>query len=411
MSDEIEQHILDKYEIIDKRGKGAYGIVWKAIQRKTGRVVALKKVFDAFQNQTDSQRTFREVLYLKHLQGHENIIKLISVAKSRNKKDLYLVFEFMESDLHAVIRADILTAEHHRFIIYQIIRAVKYIHESGIVHRDLKPANILLNSDCAVKLADFGLSRAVREKANTAGKPTPSSKYFKSGSIKSKIPVKYFMQTTKEGEQNQNSPLNTQPKQKHFISDEDPEELEECLTDYIATRWYRAPEIILGSNCYSYSADMWSIGCIYAEMVLGCPLFDGKSTFHQVELIFTGLKVDIEKEDLSFVKSEVSTVLLQNLPKNQNSVIAQKMSNLRQKCPDDGWDFLMRAFQVHPDNRISIECALRHPFFKHYYKPDDLTRKANSKIIMPVDENIKLEIQEYQKLLFKLLKTLKESEE
>lgn len=121
--------------------------MWKAV-RKTNRVVALKKVFDAFQNPTDSQRTFREVLYLRHLQGHDNIIKLISVIKSYNKKDIYLVFEYMESDLHAVIRADILTADHHRFIIYQILLAVKYTHESGIVHRDLKPANILLDSNC-----------------------------------------------------------------------------------------------------------------------------------------------------------------------------------------------------------------------------------------------------------------------
>lgn len=387
MSDDIEKHIIEKYEIIDKRGKGAYGVVWKAIQRKSNRVVALKKVFDAFQNQTDAQRTFREVLYLKHLQGHDNIIKLMSVAKSYNKKDLYLVFEYMESDLHAVIRAGILACEHHRFITYQIMLAVKYIHESGIVHRDLKPANILLNSDCSVKLADFGLSRALRENAVSGKKTDNSSKYFK-GNRKMQF-------NDENGVKDGN------------VDEENKEEMDECLTDYIATRWYRAPEIILGSNRYSYSADVWSIGCIYAEMVLGCPLFDGKSTFHQVELIFNGLKVDWEKEDVSFANSEISRTLIQNLPKESNGLSYQKIQLLRQKCPKDGFDFLMRTLTINPKNRIRIEDALKHPFFGAFYKPKDMENKPLGKIVMPVDENVKLEIKEYQKLLFRVLKTMK----
>ena len=145
MSDEIESHIVEKYEILEKKGKGAYGVVWKAAQRRTGKIVALKKVFDAFQNETDSQRTFREVMYLKHLAGHRNIVKLLSVVKSYNKKDLYLVFEYLESDLHSVIRANILKDIHQRYIIYQTLLATRYVHAAGIVHRDLKPANILLS--------------------------------------------------------------------------------------------------------------------------------------------------------------------------------------------------------------------------------------------------------------------------
>jgi mitogen-activated protein kinase 15 len=161
MNEEIEPHILRKFEIIQKLGKGAYGVVWKSIDRKTKQVVALKKVFDAFHNATDAQRTFREVMFLQELNGHENIIKLINIIKAENNKDLYLVFDFMETDLHAVIRANILEEIHKQYIVYQIIKSLKYIHSGDLIHRDLKPSNVLLNSECHVKVADFGLARSV----------------------------------------------------------------------------------------------------------------------------------------------------------------------------------------------------------------------------------------------------------
>ena len=118
MSEEIEPHIFKKFEILQKLGKGAYGIVWKAIEKHTKKVVALKKVFEAFHNSTDAQRTFREVMILHDLKDHENIIKLLQVIKADNNKDLYLVFEFMETDLHHVIKAGILKSVHKQYIIY-----------------------------------------------------------------------------------------------------------------------------------------------------------------------------------------------------------------------------------------------------------------------------------------------------
>ena len=108
MTDKIEPHILRKFEIVQKIGKGAYGIVWKAIDKKFKKTVALKKVFDAFHNATDAQRTFREIMFLQELNGHENIVRLLNIIKAENNKDIYLVFDFMETDLHAVIRAKIL---------------------------------------------------------------------------------------------------------------------------------------------------------------------------------------------------------------------------------------------------------------------------------------------------------------
>jgi|Transcript_8117 mitogen-activated protein kinase 15 len=147
MSEEIEAHVLKKYEILQKLGKGAYGIVWKAIDRKTREIVALKKNFDAFQNATDAQRTFREILFLQELSGHENIIRLLNVIRAENDRDIYLVFDYMETDLHAVIRASILEEIHKQYIIYQTLKCLKYMHSADVLHRDLKPSNILLNAE------------------------------------------------------------------------------------------------------------------------------------------------------------------------------------------------------------------------------------------------------------------------
>lgn len=119
MAEELEPHILKKYEILQKLGKGAYGVVWKAIDKDNRNTIALKKVFDAFQNATDAQRTYREVMFLKELRDHANIVKLENVIRSANQKDIYLVFDFMETDLHAVIRANILEDIHKRYILYQ----------------------------------------------------------------------------------------------------------------------------------------------------------------------------------------------------------------------------------------------------------------------------------------------------
>jgi mitogen-activated protein kinase 15 len=124
MTEEIESHIMQKYEIVQKLGKGAYGVVWKAIDRKTKHVVALKKVFDAFHNATDAQRTFREVMFLQEMQ-HDNVIRMTNLHKADNNKDLYIVFDFMETDLHVVIRGGILEEIHQRYI-FLLLRYIIY---------------------------------------------------------------------------------------------------------------------------------------------------------------------------------------------------------------------------------------------------------------------------------------------
>ena len=116
MSDEVDRHVQRKYDIVQKLGKGAYGIVWRAQDKRTKEVVALKKIFDAFQNATDAQRTFREIMFLQEMADHEHIVKLTNVLKADNDRDIYLVFEYMETDLHAAIRANILQDIHKQCV-------------------------------------------------------------------------------------------------------------------------------------------------------------------------------------------------------------------------------------------------------------------------------------------------------
>lgn len=115
--------------------------------RRSKRQLALKKIFDAFQNATDAQRTYREISLLTQLE-HPNIVRLERVVRARNNRDLYVAFEFMEADLHSLVGETILQEVHLRFIAYQILRALQYLHSAQLLHRDLKPSNVLINSDC-----------------------------------------------------------------------------------------------------------------------------------------------------------------------------------------------------------------------------------------------------------------------
>ena len=130
--------------MVDKIGSGAYGHVWKVKSYETSKQYALKKIFGAFQNTEDAQRTYREVTLLKKL-DHPNIIKVFEVIEGKNNLDLYLVLEYQESDLYNAIKEVVLNKVHQKYIVYQIAKCLKYLHNSGVVHRDIKPSNILLD--------------------------------------------------------------------------------------------------------------------------------------------------------------------------------------------------------------------------------------------------------------------------
>lgn len=345
MSEEIDQHILRKYEVGQRVGKGAYGIVWKAIDKKNRRTVALKKIFDAFQNSTDAQRTFREIMFLQELNGqhHENIIKLLNVLKADNDKDIYLVFEYMEINLHAVIRANILEEVHKKYILYQTIKALKYMHGGDLLHRDMKPSNVLLNSDCHVKLCDFGLARSVADTGEGGAQPV--------------------------------------------------------LTDYVATRWYRAPEILLGSTRYTKGVDMWSIGCILGELLSGQPMFPGESTMNQLEKILevTGWP---DKTAIKEIKSKFTNTMLESLNYRHQQQNSDPFKTLFPSASSDALDLIKNLLQFNPRKRLTAEEALRHPYLAQFHNEEDEPR-LNGPIKISVDDNKRLTVNEYRKNLYK----------
>eukprot|EP00210_Caulerpa_lentillifera_P005220 g4987.t1 len=339
MSEVVDDIVLRKYELQRKLGKGAYGIVWQAVDRRTHQTVAVKKIFDAFQNATDAQRTFREIMFLQEVSGHENIIRLLNVLKADNDRDIYLVFEYMETDLHAVIRANILEDVHKRFIMYQLFKALKYLHSGELLHRDIKPNNLLLNSDCSLKLADFGLARSL------------SSLLQDDGTIA-------------------------------------------VLSDYVATRWYRAPEILLGCKKYSFGVDMWSSGCILGELLGSKPLFPGSSTLDQLERI-TEVTGPPTKMDLAATQSSFSAIMLEGCKFAPQRTLSSMFPNI----PPDAEDLLDKLLQFNPDKRITAEEALKHPYVSQFHNPVD-EPVASKVFTTPVNENTQFSISHYRDTLY-----------
>jgi mitogen-activated protein kinase 15 len=252
----------------------------------------------------------------------------------------------METDLHTVIRANILEGIHKQYIIYQILKALKFLHSAEIIHRDLKPSNILINSDVNIKLCDFGLARSLL--------------------------------TGKDG----SMPI---------------------LTDYVATRWYRAPEILLGSTKYSKEADMWSIGCILGELLCGKPLFPGTSTLNQLNKVLeiTGKP---SKEDIISIQSDLATTMLESIP----SIKTKNWSNIFPSASPVEIDLLKGLLCFNPNKRISVEQALAHEYVADFHDPDkEIVCKKAVKI--PIDDNVKCSVKEYRTRLYDdILKRKKE---
>ncbi|CAN9504027.1 unnamed protein product [Ophioblennius macclurei] len=340
---EVEEHISLKYEIKKRLGKGAYGIVWKAIDRHTGEIVAVKKIFDAFRNRTDAQRTFREVMFLQEFGDHPNIVKLLNVVRAQNDKDIYLIFEYMDTDLHAVIKKGTLLKDiHKRYVIYQLLKANKYLHSGNVIHRDQKPSNVLLDSDCVVKLCDFGLARSLNQIQEDSGNP--------------------------------------------------------ALTEYVATRWYRAPEILLGSTRYTKGVDMWSLGCILGEMLLGKALFPGTSTINQIEKIMSAIPHP-SPEDVLAIKSEYGSSVIQRMLLKPQVPLEDL---LQPSVPPDALDLLRGLLVFNPDKRLTAEQALQHPYVARFHNPAKETA-LTCDVVLPFDDDVQLSVVQYRNKLYEMM--------
>ena len=294
-----------KYEPLRPIGRGAYGMVCAAKDLETGHKCAVKKITNAFDNKVDALRTLREIKILRHLKDHENIIILLDIMKPTSRDnfdDVYLVSELMDTDLHQVIRSpQKLSDDHIQYFVYQVLRGLKYIHSANVLHRDLKPSNLLLNASCDLKICDFGLART----RNEAG----------------------------------------------------------FMTEYVVTRWYRAPELLLScedsKSEYSSAIDMWSVGCIFAELLGRKPLFPGKDYFHQLKLIMQVLGKP-SKEDLHFVTSEKVRQYIETLDMEDPDTIQMKFEGQNPLAVD----LCEKMLQFNPGKRISVEEALNHPYLQ-----------------------------------------------
>ncbi|XP_055981392.1 mitogen-activated protein kinase 15 [Sorex fumeus] len=345
---EVDDHVAQRYLLRRRLGKGAYGIVWKAVDRRTGEVVAIKKIFDAFRDEMDAQRTFREVALLQEFQGHPNIIRLLDVIPAANDKDLYLVFESMDTDLHAAIcKGTLLKDIHKRYIFAQLLRATKFIHSGGVIHRDQKPANVLLDANCVVKLCDFGLARPL------SGLP--------------------------QGPEGQ------------------------ALTEYVATRWYRAPEVLLSSRWYTPGVDLWSLGCILGEMLRGRPLFPGTSTLHQLQLILDTVPPP-SQEDLQALGSGFSAAIRHRLhcrpPRPLDTLLPPD-------TPPEALDLLGKLLVFAPDKRLSAAQALRHPYVQRFHCPAS-EWALDSAVRLPGQQE-RLSEREFRNRLYRMVAERRES--
>lgn len=305
-------------------GEGAYGIVGLATHDATGIQVAIKRI-EPFDKPLFCLRTLREIKLLEKFKHHENIITLYDVQKPQDFyhfDEVYLIQEFMPTDLFRVIGSHVLTDEHCQYFTYQILRALKYIHSANVIHRDLKPSNILVNDNCDLKICDFGLSRL-------------GSSHQEGGNIS-------------------------------------------LLTEYVATRWYRAPEIMLSASQYSVAVDIWAVGCIIAELFTYVPLFPGSDYRNQLNMIFGVLGTPVG-EDLKTIKSTRAQKYIQSLPfkekldltnlLNNHPLRIKKMGNV--PINPEGIDLLEKLLVFVPEQRISASEALSHPYLLNYHDPED----------------------------------------
>jgi len=285
---------MDRYQKLEKVGEGTYGVVYKARDKTNGEIVALKKTRLETEDEGVPSTAIREISLLREL-NHPNIVDLKEVVHADAK--LYLVFEFLDQDLKKYMDSvgKNLKPMLVKSYLYQLLKGITFCHQRRIFHRDLKPQNLLIDRYGTLKLADFGLARAFG------------------------VPIRTY-------------------------------------THEVVTLWYRAPEILLGGKQYSTAVDMWSVGCIFAEMATRAPLFPGDSEIDELFRIFRTLGTPTEETwpGVSQYRDFKPT-----FPKWS----PRPLSTILPDLEPEGLDLLSQMLVYEPGKRISSIAAMQHPYF------------------------------------------------
>ncbi|XP_013405440.1 serine/threonine-protein kinase NLK isoform X2 [Lingula anatina] len=284
-------------------GYGAFGVVWSVTDPRDGKRVALKKMPNVFQNLISAKRVYRELKMLCMFK-HENVLSALDILQPPHIdffEEIYVVTELMQSDLHKIIVSpQPLTSDHVKVFLYQILRGVKYLHCARILHRDIKPGNLLVNSNCVLKICDFGLARV-----------------------------------------------------------EEPDETIH-LTQEVVTQYYRAPEILMGATHYSSAVDIWSVGCIFAELLGRRILFQAQSPIQQLDLI-TDLLGTPPLDDMRTACQGAKAHMLRQPPKPPSLTALYTLSS---QATHEAVHLLSRMLVFNPEKRISATDALAHPYLE-----------------------------------------------
>ncbi|GMI13218.1 hypothetical protein TrVE_jg11028 [Triparma verrucosa] len=299
-------------------GKGSYGVVCAAQNTHTKEKVAIKKIKPMCSDVWDAKHTLRELRLMRLLEHHPNVISLRDLNIVEANDELYIVMELMDSDLHKIIQSkQKLSHAHCQVLMKQILLGVNAMHKENVFHRDLKPGNILVGRDCQVRITDFGLARCMKGR-----------------------------EQKEEGDE----------------VDGDGGNPASAMTEYVVTRWYRCPELLLAPHvAYTNAVDMWSVGCIFAEMVLREPLFPGRSYVHQVQLILETIGMPPSIEAMGFVpRSDAKAYLSRQKPNP-----GKPWHKILPKASNVAIDIISRLLIFNPEKRDDCQAALQHEYFEN----------------------------------------------
>ena len=316
----------NKYEVIGVVGEGAYGIVYKCKDRDTKEFVAIKK----FKETEDEivKKTMRRELKMLQLLKHENVVEFKNAFKK--KGNLFLVFEYVEKNLLELLQESPSGLEPSliKKLIYQLCKAIKYLHDQNVIHRDIKPENLLINNDMILKLCDFGFARKISMKSN------------------------------------------------------------ETLTDYVATRWYRSPELLITNGYYGPEVDYWAIGCIMGELADGEPLFPGENETDQLHCI--------QKVLGNLPQNQVDMFYRNPLYNGKNLLDVDRPETLERryigKLPKIAINFMKGLLELDPNKRLNGKTVFSHPYFENYMdnkKEAKISPSVNSSHVMILSERTK----------------------